>query len=115
MYLRGGFLWQEEAQPHLHAEDLAVQTDHSSSASTSLEVEPSPEACSGGGRRSLLGLSGEELLKCAFPHPQAEGATEGPGPSGEHPPRLRLAPKAPDNREFPLLDQMVWSRTKATP
>ncbi|KAK0134366.1 Matrix-remodeling-associated protein 7 [Merluccius polli] len=32
-----------------------------------------------GGRRSLIGLSEKELLKCAFSYPQTEGATESPG------------------------------------
>lgn len=75
---------QEEAQPHLQPEDLATQTDHSSSASTSLEVDTSSEASSGRSRRSFIGLSDKELLKCAFPHPQAVGDTESPGIHGEH-------------------------------
>lgn len=78
------FAGQEEAQPHVHPEDLAAQTDQSSSASTSLEVDTSSEASSGRSRRSFIGLSDKELLKCAFPHPQAEGATESPGTNGEH-------------------------------
>ncbi|KAG7280680.1 hypothetical protein CRUP_023299 [Coryphaenoides rupestris] len=32
-----------------------------------------------GGRRSLIGLSEKELLKCAFSYPQTEGAPESPG------------------------------------
>ncbi|XP_056902287.1 uncharacterized protein LOC130533128 isoform X2 [Takifugu flavidus] len=69
----------EEAQSHLHPEDLATQAEHSSSASTSLEVDTSSEASSGRSRRSFMGLSDKELLKCAFPHPQAEGDAESLG------------------------------------
>uniref|UniRef100_A0A3Q3L3H9 Matrix-remodeling-associated protein 7-like n=1 Tax=Mastacembelus armatus TaxID=205130 RepID=A0A3Q3L3H9_9TELE len=45
----------------------------------SLEVDSSSEASSGRGRRSFIGLSDKELLKCAFSYPQTEGATESPG------------------------------------
>lgn len=84
-------VWQEEAQSHLHPEDLATQADHSSSASTSQEVDTSSEASSGRSRRSFMGLSDKELLKCAFPHPQAEGDAESLGSHGQH-----LRPLGPD-------------------
>nr|XP_020486448.1 matrix-remodeling-associated protein 7-like [Labrus bergylta] len=48
------------------------------SPSTSLEVDSSSEASSGRSRRSFIGLSDKELLKCAFSHPQTEGVTENP-------------------------------------
>lgn len=80
----------EEAHPHPHTEELATPVEHSSSTSslsvprpgcrrTSLEVDSSSEASSGASRRSFIGLSDKELLKCAFSHPQTEGATESPG------------------------------------
>ncbi|XP_070708211.1 matrix-remodeling-associated protein 7 isoform X1 [Pempheris klunzingeri] len=69
----------EEAHPHPHTEELATPTEHSPSTSTSLEVDSSSEALSGRGRSSFIGLSDKELLKCAFFHPQTEGATESPG------------------------------------
>lgn len=34
-------------------------------------------------RRSYIGLSEKQLLKCAFSIPQTEGATESPGIDGE--------------------------------
>ena len=49
----------------------------------SLEVDPSFEASSGRIRTSF-GLSDKELIKCAFSHPQTEGATESPDINGEH-------------------------------
>ncbi|KAM7370585.1 hypothetical protein PAMP_010117 [Pampus punctatissimus] len=77
----------EEAQPNPHTEELATPVEHSSSTS-SLSV-PRPEtrhmsldvdsnALSARGRRSFIGLSDKELLKCAFSYPQTEGATESP-------------------------------------
>uniref|UniRef100_A0A671X4Z3 Matrix-remodeling-associated protein 7 helical domain-containing protein n=1 Tax=Sparus aurata TaxID=8175 RepID=A0A671X4Z3_SPAAU len=42
----------------------------------SLEVDSLSEASSVRSRRSFIGLSDKELLKCAFSHPQTEGATE---------------------------------------
>ncbi|TKS89823.1 Matrix-remodeling-associated protein 7 [Collichthys lucidus] len=68
----------EEAHPQPHTEELATPVERSSSTSMSLEVDSSPEASSGKGRRSFIGLSDKELLKCAFSHPQTEGATESP-------------------------------------
>lgn len=38
-----------------------------------------------------MGLSDKELLKCAFPHPQAEGDAESLGSHGQH-----LRPPGPD-------------------
>nr|XP_019963590.1 PREDICTED: matrix-remodeling-associated protein 7-like isoform X1 [Paralichthys olivaceus] len=49
------------------------------SRNTSLDVDLSSEASSG--RRSFIGLSEKELLKCAFSYPQTEGATESPATS----------------------------------
>ncbi|XP_038592465.1 uncharacterized protein LOC119916497 isoform X2 [Micropterus salmoides] len=66
----------EEAHPHPHSEELATPVEHSSS--TSMSLDWSPEASSGRGRRSFIALSDKELLKCAFSHPQTEGATESP-------------------------------------
>lgn len=45
----------------------------------SLEVDSSSKASPGRVRRSFIGVSGKELLKCAFSYPQTEGATESPG------------------------------------
>ncbi|KAM7381356.1 hypothetical protein PAMA_012276 [Pampus argenteus] len=64
----------EEAQPHPHTEELATPVEHSSTSS--LDVDPN--ASSARGRRSFIGLSDKELLKCAFSYPQSEGATESP-------------------------------------
>lgn len=77
-------LWQEEAHPHPHTEELATPAEPSSSRSMSLEVDSSSEASSGRSCRSFIGLSDMELLKFAFSHPQTEGATESPGINGEH-------------------------------
>ncbi|XP_029383877.1 matrix-remodeling-associated protein 7 isoform X1 [Echeneis naucrates] len=79
-----------EAHPQSNSEELATPVEHSSSTSSlsiprpgsrhmSLEVDSSSEASSGRGRRSFIGLSEKELLKCAFSYPQTEGATESPG------------------------------------
>ncbi|CAK6969714.1 uncharacterized protein LOC122971368 isoform X2 [Scomber scombrus] len=75
----------EEAQPNLHTEELAKPSNSSSlsvprhgSRNMSLDVDPSFEASSGRIRTSFIGLSDKELLKCAFSHPQTEGATESP-------------------------------------
>ncbi|KAI3364770.1 hypothetical protein L3Q82_000981 [Scortum barcoo] len=68
----------EEAHPHPHSEGLAAPVEPSSSTPVSLEVDPSSRASSGTGRRSFIGLSDKELLKCAFSYPQTEGATESP-------------------------------------
>ncbi|XP_076616895.1 matrix-remodeling-associated protein 7 isoform X1 [Chaetodon auriga] len=69
----------EEEHPHAHTEELVAPVEHSSSTSMSLEADSSSEASSGRGPRSFIGLSDKELLKCAFSHPQTEGATESPG------------------------------------
>ncbi|XP_040885584.1 uncharacterized protein LOC121175803 isoform X1 [Toxotes jaculatrix] len=80
----------EETHPQLHTEELATPVEHSSSTSSlsiprpgsrhmSLEVDSSCETSSGRGRTSFIGLSDKELIKCAFSHPQTEGATESPG------------------------------------
>ncbi|KAA8581365.1 matrix-remodeling-associated protein 7 isoform X3 [Etheostoma spectabile] len=79
----------EEAHPHPHTEELATPVEHSSTSSLcvprpgcrhmSLEVDSSSRASSGASRRSFIGLSDKELLKCAFSYPQSEGATESPG------------------------------------
>uniref|UniRef100_A0A8D3BZZ2 Matrix-remodeling-associated protein 7 helical domain-containing protein n=1 Tax=Scophthalmus maximus TaxID=52904 RepID=A0A8D3BZZ2_SCOMX len=49
----------------------------------SLEADSSSEAPSGKGRRSFIGLSEKEILKCAFSYPQTEGAAESPEVNGE--------------------------------
>ncbi|XP_026206551.1 uncharacterized protein LOC113155991 isoform X2 [Anabas testudineus] len=78
----------EEAYPNPHTEELATHVEHSSSTSSlsvprpgsrnmSLEGDSSSETSSG--RRSFIGLSDKDLLKCAFSHSQTEGATESPG------------------------------------
>ncbi|XP_056222943.1 matrix-remodeling-associated protein 7-like isoform X1 [Seriola aureovittata] len=80
----------EEAHPQPLTEELATPVEHSSSTSSlsiprpgsrhmSLEVDSSSEVSSGRGRRSFIGLSDKELIKCAFSYPQTEGATESPG------------------------------------
>lgn len=86
---------QEEDQSHFQTEE-APAVEHSTSTTSSLsapcpgsrhmslEVETSSEASSGQGRRSIIGLSDTELLKCAFSYPQTEGATESPEINGEH-------------------------------
>ncbi|XP_069580413.1 uncharacterized protein mxra7 isoform X2 [Brachyistius frenatus] len=81
----------QSAHPHPHprTEGLAATVKHSFSTSSlsvsrpgsenrSLEIYSSSEASSGIGRRSFIGLSDTELLKCAFSYPQTEGATESP-------------------------------------
>ncbi|KAM8730414.1 uncharacterized protein LOC119009481 isoform X1 [Acanthopagrus latus] len=68
----------EEAQPHDHSEEQETPGEHSSSTSMSLDVDSSSDASSVRSRRSFIGLSDKELLKCAFSHPQTEGATESP-------------------------------------
>ncbi|XP_075889688.1 matrix-remodeling-associated protein 7 isoform X2 [Nelusetta ayraudi] len=52
--------------------------EHASPTPTYPEVDSSSEASSGRSRKSFIGLSDKELLKCAFSHLQAEGATESP-------------------------------------
>ncbi|XP_028264327.1 matrix-remodeling-associated protein 7 isoform X2 [Parambassis ranga] len=65
----------EEAQPRPHPEDLSSTSSLATPRpGSSLEVDRSAR----GGRRSFIGLSETELLKCAFSHPQTEGATESP-------------------------------------
>ncbi|KAG7506323.1 hypothetical protein JOB18_003017 [Solea senegalensis] len=72
----------EEAYPKLQPEE------HSSSSTSNLftsrpesrklSSDSSLEASSRRSCGSLFGLSDKELLKCAFSHPQSEGATESP-------------------------------------
>ncbi|XP_029312893.1 matrix-remodeling-associated protein 7 isoform X1 [Cottoperca gobio] len=83
----------EEAHPNPRTKELAIK--HSSTSSLSipssgcrnmnLEVESSSEASLGTSRRSFIGLSDKELLKCAFSYPQTEGATESPGIDDKEP------------------------------
>ncbi|KAM9837232.1 matrix-remodeling-associated protein 7 isoform 2-T2 [Aulostomus maculatus] len=77
----------EEAHPQTHSGELATPVEHSSSTSSlsiprpgsrNMSLDSSSEASSGRGRRSFIGLSDKELLKCAFSYPQTEGATESP-------------------------------------
>ncbi|TNN52688.1 hypothetical protein EYF80_037068 [Liparis tanakae] len=76
-----------EAYPQPHAEELAAPVEHfvsslsvprPGSRHTNLEADSLSEASSGMTPRSFIGLSDKELLKCAFLHPQTEGATESP-------------------------------------
>ncbi|XP_032431227.1 matrix-remodeling-associated protein 7 isoform X2 [Xiphophorus hellerii] len=72
----------EQGHPHFDAEGGAAVESSSSTSSLSvpsLEVDSSSEVSSAMGRRSFIGLSDTELLKCAFSYPQTEGATESPG------------------------------------
>lgn len=71
----------EEAHSHPQSEELETLADWSrpGSRNTILEAESSSNASSGTGRRSLIGLSDTELLKCAFSYPQTEGASERAG------------------------------------
>ncbi|XP_063749160.1 uncharacterized protein LOC134870723 isoform X2 [Eleginops maclovinus] len=79
----------EEAHPHPLSEEVATPVKHSSTTSLSLpssgcrhqslEVDSSSEASSRLCRRSYIGLSEKQLLKCAFSIPQTEEATESPG------------------------------------
>ncbi|XP_077482687.1 uncharacterized protein LOC144093220 [Stigmatopora argus] len=68
---------------------VAAPADGSSSSSASSLSVPRPdsrhtsfdsssEASSGRGRRSFIGLSEQELLKCAFSDPQTDGDAESP-------------------------------------
>uniref|UniRef100_A0A146WS16 Matrix-remodeling-associated protein 7-like n=1 Tax=Fundulus heteroclitus TaxID=8078 RepID=A0A146WS16_FUNHE len=70
----------EQEHPLFHTEEGAAVEFSSSTSSLSvpsLEADSS-EASTGRGRRSFIGLSDTELLKCAFSYPQTEGATESP-------------------------------------
>lgn len=71
----------EEAHSHPQSEELETLADWSrpGSRNTILEAESSSDASSGTGRRSLIGLSDTQLLKCAFSYPQTEGASERAG------------------------------------
>nr|XP_057922795.1 matrix-remodeling-associated protein 7-like isoform X2 [Doryrhamphus excisus] len=81
---------QSEEVPPVPAsgEPAPLAAERSSSSASSLSVprpdsrhtsfDSSSEASSGRGRRSYIGLSDQELLKCAFSHPQTEGAAESP-------------------------------------
>ncbi|XP_041672254.1 uncharacterized protein LOC121528746 isoform X2 [Cheilinus undulatus] len=73
----------EDTHSHAPTEEQSAPADCSSSTSMSLEVDSSSEASSVKSRRSFIGLSDKELLKCAFSHPQTEGATESPGVNDE--------------------------------
>ncbi|XP_061562355.1 matrix-remodeling-associated protein 7-like [Phycodurus eques] len=85
----------DEVQPHHTNEEPESATvaaspaeRSSSSSASSLSVprldsrhtsfDSSSEASSGRGRRSFIGLSDEELLKCAFSYPQTDGEAESP-------------------------------------
>uniref|UniRef100_A0AAX7W599 Matrix-remodeling-associated protein 7 helical domain-containing protein n=1 Tax=Astatotilapia calliptera TaxID=8154 RepID=A0AAX7W599_ASTCA len=59
----------EEAHSHPQSEELETLADWSrpGSRNTILEAESSSNASSGTGRRSLIGLSDTELLKCYVP------------------------------------------------
>ncbi|XP_053269757.1 matrix-remodeling-associated protein 7 isoform X1 [Pleuronectes platessa] len=69
----------EELEPAEHSSSTrsSLSTPRPDSRNTSLDVDSSSEAS--WGRRSYIGLSEKELLKCAFSYPQTEGATESPG------------------------------------
>ncbi|XP_060950730.1 uncharacterized protein LOC133027673 isoform X1 [Limanda limanda] len=69
----------EEPEPAEHSSSTrsSLSTPRPDSRNTSLDVDSSSEAS--WGRRSYIGLSEKQLLKCAFSYPQTEGATESPG------------------------------------
>ncbi|XP_006791042.1 uncharacterized protein LOC102776975 isoform X2 [Neolamprologus brichardi] len=75
----------EEAHSHPQSEEQETLADWSrpGSRNTILEAESSSDASSGTGRRSLIGLSDTQLLKCAFSYPQTEGASERAGMNAE--------------------------------
>ncbi|XP_040032583.1 matrix-remodeling-associated protein 7 isoform X2 [Gasterosteus aculeatus] len=78
----------EEAHLRPHTGELPTPVECSSTSNPcvprlgcshkSLEADSWSDASSGTGRRSFIGLSDKELLKCAFSYPQSEGATESP-------------------------------------
>ncbi|XP_054621899.1 matrix-remodeling-associated protein 7-like isoform X2 [Dunckerocampus dactyliophorus] len=76
----------EEAPPVPASEQPAPERSSSSASSLSVprpdsrhtSFDSSSEASLGRGRRSFIGLSDQELLKCAFSHSQTEGAAESP-------------------------------------
>uniref|UniRef100_UPI0037E81B14 uncharacterized protein mxra7 isoform X1 n=1 Tax=Semicossyphus pulcher TaxID=241346 RepID=UPI0037E81B14 len=82
----------ENTHPQLYNVELATPVELSSSTSMSLEVDSSSEASSGRSCRSFIGLSDKELLKCAFSHPQTEGATESPDINDEANDSLKYVP-----------------------
>ncbi|XP_034414969.1 uncharacterized protein LOC117748930 [Cyclopterus lumpus] len=68
-------------QPHTEVEHSSISSlsvPRPGSRHTNLEKDSLSEASSGMSRRSFIGLSDKQLLKCAFSHPQTEGATESP-------------------------------------
>ncbi|XP_034049746.1 uncharacterized protein LOC117530899 isoform X2 [Thalassophryne amazonica] len=78
-----------DARPNAYSEELATAVEHLPSSSrlsshrpasraASLDMDTSAEAPSGRGCTSIIGLSDQQLLKCAFSHPQTEGAAESP-------------------------------------
>ncbi|XP_037133861.1 matrix-remodeling-associated protein 7-like isoform X1 [Syngnathus acus] len=78
----------EEPEPAPVAAAVTERSSSSSAASSLSVPQPdsrhgsfdsSSEASSGRGRRSFIGLSDQELLKCAFSSPQTNGDTESPG------------------------------------
>ncbi|XP_019726610.1 matrix-remodeling-associated protein 7 isoform X1 [Hippocampus comes] len=78
----------EEPEAAAVAVTAPAELSSSSSAASSLSVprpdsrhasfDSSSEASSGRGRRSFIGLSDQELLKCAFSSPQTDGDAESP-------------------------------------
>ena len=83
---------QEESESRLDAAEHAAPSQSTSddsrcirpSRSKSYDVDsPSAAASLGVGRRSLIGLSEKELLKCAFSYPQTEGISESPDVDGK--------------------------------
>uniref|UniRef100_A0A8C6UIW0 Matrix-remodeling-associated protein 7 helical domain-containing protein n=1 Tax=Neogobius melanostomus TaxID=47308 RepID=A0A8C6UIW0_9GOBI len=57
---------------------LSEEQEQLSSDLSRPESRAEPPSGSSSGRSSFMGLSGSELLKCAFPLPQIEGAAERP-------------------------------------
>ena len=83
---------QEESESRRDAGEHAPPSQSTSddsrcirpSRSKSYDLDsPSAAASLGVGRRSLIGLSEKELLKCAFSYPQTEGFSESPDFDGK--------------------------------
>ncbi|KAM9424169.1 matrix-remodeling-associated protein 7 [Pholidichthys leucotaenia] len=66
--------WDVVKCEEAHTEEMGTSSGHSS-RNMSVDIDSS-ESSSGRGRRSLIGLSDTELLKCAFSYPQTEGSME---------------------------------------
>lgn len=63
---------------NVQSEDEVVSADPNTSKPSQSSLEVTPSLSSSSGRGSFMGLSESDLLKCAFSHPQTEGAAESP-------------------------------------